>query len=131
MWNTVARGILIEEANFEDESNYSSNNDLWEDGLDLGSDGDEGEDDEQDGADDEQDGEDEEYDGEDDEQDGEDDEQDGEDDNQDGDDEEVVDSGLQSRLGPKDGHSAQLRESLGPDFSETELVLPGFDVLGP
>ena len=60
VWETVARGILLEEANWEIESDYSYptdddlDDDHREDGLDLGFDEDDG------GVDDEQDGEDEE-----------------------------------------------------------------------
>ena len=60
VWETVARGILLEEANWEIESDYSYptdddlDDDHREDGLDIGFDKDEG------GVDDEQDGEDEE-----------------------------------------------------------------------
>ena len=56
VWNTVARSILIEEADWEEESDYSTDdwdNDQWEDDLDLGFDEDEGEDDEQDSEDEE------------------------------------------------------------------------------
>ena len=56
VWDTVARGILMEGADWEEESDHSSDgwdNDYWEDSLDLGFNGDEGEDDEQDGEDEE------------------------------------------------------------------------------